>query len=201
MNKETALKVIRVTTVILGFYFSFVLVFDLLGIFDLIFGISNLDNLYLFIFEKLGTGVLGVFTIIFFSLFVSSIFLFNFLDKDKKEDNSKEKSKPIIIALRIFIIANMIIAIVYFLRVDKIVEGTPETDGTEYFVSYRGKFVKSITEEEYYQYKEMRYKSTKFLIPAVLLLFTGGLFSASLDNLLPSGKIKDSDIFKKLKGD
>ncbi len=137
----------------------------------------------LFIFDSysavsdFGSIIFGFSLILFFIIFVSTIFVLSKLQTDNKNEN---KYFIFNLAKRILII-NAVVAFVWFSVIKGQVEGDLQGTEDNYFVTYRGEFVKDITNEQFYKFKKRNKSSTAYLIPSIFILFTGGIFFTLLE--------------------
>lgn len=180
MEKETLLKILKALAIASSLYFIGALFFYLLMVLGFLFNLKITEGAYLFIFENFGETILGLLIIGFLVIFVSTILVQNKL----QNTNENIKSGKFIKMMRIFVVVCMIIGVFIFVRTDGIVEGTPGTDGDRYVVTYRGEFVKEISEAQYYEYSNMKYNSGKILIVSVVLFFTGMIFFSLADSYI-----------------
>jgi len=136
----------------------------------------NIIDLYSVIFD-FGSVIFGFIIIIFFIIFVATIFVMSQL---QTENDNKNKYFIYNFAKRVLII-NAVIAFVWFAVVKGQIEGDFQGNENNYFVTYRGEFVKNITNEQFYEFEKKNMNSTAYLIPSVFILFTGGIFFTLLE--------------------
>lgn len=189
MGKEQAITALKVIVVIFMLFFGVAAVFQILSVLDLFTGSYYFSKVFSAIFSALGEPILGFGAITFFSAFVLSIFISNKLGLNLK--SNKENSKPIFKVLKIGIFLLAGIGLFYFLKTDGIVEGTPVMEGSKYAVYYKGNFVKDITKEQYYNYKDMLATSTRLIFTSVFLFFSGMPAVTYLEALLNINKNED----------
>ena len=144
------------------------------------FGLNILD----FIFNILDAGVLGVLFVIFVGIFVSVIIIVRKIDKLNSKDGTtnieKKRPKVKLMVIRIIIILNIVFAAFWFVNVQSEIGGSPTKNDKGYSVIYKGKFVKSITEEQYIQYNKDDAKASLFIFSSIFLLFSGMMFLSLL---------------------